>query len=467
MSLRIWIAAPLLFAVAPLALDAQQVTVQPDPRTELLTIIFRLAGSGVYNQCRVPRYAAAIDSAFAPFRHAPAVEMARRLEAEHGVGFDAVQLFALSLTAPPTLVPRAARPGEGIGVLDPRWDGAHYRVFADSVRAFAHQAHFAEFYRRELPVIAAGAAALRRVVDRQIHVAWFGTFFGATPGARFIAIPGTCNGGANYGPHFMPRVGRPDYFAVIGMNDTTASGLPTVSYDVAPTIVHEFAHSYANGYVDSNLASLHPAGDRIFRALAGVMIRQAYTDGEVMLKESLVRATVVQYRRDFEGEDAASREIREQVGRGFIWMRDLDTLLSSYHAHRAAYPTFARFMPRVIAFFDAVAQTIPERIAAMEAARPRIAALAPRDSGTVSARDTLLAITFDRPMDGGYSLNALGGMTYPDVTATSWSSDHKTFRLRVHLKPGVSYGLQLSGAGFQSPEGFPMIDRPWQFTTTP
>jgi len=60
-----WLVAEVLVAVLlAMPLTAQTVAVRSDPRTELLTVIFRIAGSMEYNQCRVPAYAAAIDSAF-------------------------------------------------------------------------------------------------------------------------------------------------------------------------------------------------------------------------------------------------------------------------------------------------------------------------------------------------------------------------------------------------------------------
>src|SRR4029077_20611583 len=54
---------------------AQTVDVRVDARIELLAAVNRLAGRSEYKLTRVPRWAAALDSAFAPFADHPAVAM--------------------------------------------------------------------------------------------------------------------------------------------------------------------------------------------------------------------------------------------------------------------------------------------------------------------------------------------------------------------------------------------------------
>ena len=42
---------------------------------------------------------------------------------------------------------------------------------------------------------------------------------------------------------------------------------------------------------------------------------------------------------------------------GFLWMRELVTLLGEYEADRTRYATFDLFMPRVVEFFTQQAQS--------------------------------------------------------------------------------------------------------------
>ena len=80
--------------------------VRVDSRVELLSIVFRLAGAPEYNGCRLPSYDADITQAFAPYRNHPAIQLARQIRDQHGVGFDAVVGFAVSVTDPPALKQR-------------------------------------------------------------------------------------------------------------------------------------------------------------------------------------------------------------------------------------------------------------------------------------------------------------------------------------------------------------------------
>ena len=66
-----------------------------DPRVELMSIIFRLAGNNEYTQGRIPAYNTAIDGDFAPFRNHEAVRLARRLRDNDGVSYDAVMNMAV------------------------------------------------------------------------------------------------------------------------------------------------------------------------------------------------------------------------------------------------------------------------------------------------------------------------------------------------------------------------------------
>src|SRR5271169_266924 len=65
-----------------------QLRVMVDPRVELMSLIFRLAGNGEYNMAKVPIYSADADRQFAAFSNHAVVKLATRLREEHGVSFD-------------------------------------------------------------------------------------------------------------------------------------------------------------------------------------------------------------------------------------------------------------------------------------------------------------------------------------------------------------------------------------------
>lgn len=458
----------MMFCLLVTPLTAQTVAVRSDPRIELLTVIFRLAGAEEYDQCQVPAYAAAIDSAFGRYRGHPAIALAKRIREEHGIGFDAVPEFALSLTPPPALAERVPFDSARWSKLDGRWAGEHFLEFERSVRQFARDTRFMEFYSREQALFRAATASLQEVVRDRIHLAWFSGFFGPRVNSAFFAIPGMCNGGANYGPHVDLPGGRTEFYAVIGVSDTTAAGQPLVKSEIAPVIVHEFAHSYVNPLIAKHYAEMEASSAAIYSLVARAMGRQAYNDGRTLLNESLVRAAVVRYRRANEGTAAAEAELREQLGRSFLWIRGLDSTLARYEGARARYPTFDAFMPEVVRFFNDVAATMPDRMRQFDAARPRLIRITPADSAaSVDPATATVLLVFNRPMSGGVSFNRVSGRTFPELTTHAWNAAHTELTFGVRLKPGQEYDALITGAGFQSADGVPMAERPWHFRTGP
>jgi hypothetical protein len=114
-------------------LHAQAHHVGVDPRVELMSILFRLAGNEEYSQCRVPAYDQAIERWFAPFREHEAVRIARELREGDGVSFDAVMSMAVHVKDSATLAERVPLDRSNLR-LDQRWHGAKARRFLASAR---------------------------------------------------------------------------------------------------------------------------------------------------------------------------------------------------------------------------------------------------------------------------------------------------------------------------------------------
>ena len=72
-----------------------------DPRVELMSLLFRLAGSPEYSRCIIKGYDRAIREHFAGFEVHPAVRMAAKLREARGVGFDAVMVTDTSFYRDP------------------------------------------------------------------------------------------------------------------------------------------------------------------------------------------------------------------------------------------------------------------------------------------------------------------------------------------------------------------------------
>src|SRR6516162_5780989 len=69
-----------------------------DPRIELVSLLFRMAGNPEYNQAKVESYVAEVEQQFGKFKQHPAVQLAQKLRNSRGVSYDACMSLAVLLT---------------------------------------------------------------------------------------------------------------------------------------------------------------------------------------------------------------------------------------------------------------------------------------------------------------------------------------------------------------------------------
>ncbi|MDX1396588.1 MAG: DUF4932 domain-containing protein [Gemmatimonadota bacterium] len=338
-------------AVAQEDSSVSGITIEVDERVELMGVLFRLGGRGEYDMTQVPGWADGVDEYFSPHADHAAVEMAKRLAGPYGVGFFVPMNLAVHVTMPPALEERV--PLESSGSLHRTW-ATHpdsTRAFLELARAFARDSRFDRFMDGQRQVVDSTEARLRRLVGDAIDVAWFEGFWGGDAAADFVLVPGLLNGRASYGVDYEGPHEEREFFAITGVTDVDAAGMPVFDPDFAGTIVHEFNHSFVNPLVDRHRAELQEVGEPLYETVAEAMRALRYGSWESMMLESLVRAAVVRYVADHEGEDAAAEESRAQVEAGFVWTPELVDLLQRYEDRRDAYPAMDSFMPAIVAFF--------------------------------------------------------------------------------------------------------------------
>jgi hypothetical protein len=460
-----WFAWP-----ANMVAQSRGFTVRVDSRVELLSIVFRLAGAPEYNACRLPSYEADIDQAFHRYKEHAAVQLARQIGEQHGVGFDAVVSFAVSVTDPPALGERVPFGRQGTGLADSRWHGPHAAAFLSALRRFSSDAKFPEFFAHHRLLYSETERRLETLARERVSLQWYDGFFGHVPDADFVLVPGMCNGGANFGPKVHPKGGREELYAIVGVTQSDAEGVPTFEPWLVPTIVHEFAHSFINPFVDRHRQEFAPAGERLFPYVADIMQGQAYDNWKTMIDESLVRAVVIRYLRTNGEPGSVSRQLAEELGLGFLWIEELDRLLQRYEDERDKFVRFDQFAPQVVGFFDEVSRSIQDRLKGLDARRPAIVSITPPDGATgVDPSINSIVIVFDRPMGARYSFDVGPGgkSTYPDITKLGFEGDQKTFVMQVRLQPSTAYELLLTGTGFRSREGIPPSQRLIRFQTGP
>lgn len=341
----------------PSAPPGVPLTVAVDPRVELISIIYRLAGNPEYNGCLVPDYARDLDGHFASVREHPVVLLARKLRAGRGVGYNAPMDLAVHLKDVESLELRVPLEPWPDG-LDQRWRAEDIREFLAQAKDFAEQGKFKEFLQAHAALHEETGTRARKLVQEEGHLEWFGAFFGERPAVQFHLVPALVNGVSCYGPHFRAGTNE-EFYCVLGVREKDGRGQPAFGPQEIGTVAHEFCHSYVNPHIHARRAELRPAGEKLFAKVRDQMRRQAYGHWETMLNESVVRASVVRYFGATQSPEAATKRTRYEIGRGFLWVEELAALLGEYETNRTEFPRFEAFMPKVVAFFNQTAEKLP------------------------------------------------------------------------------------------------------------
>jgi hypothetical protein len=463
---------------------APRIAVSVDPRVELMSIIFRLAGNPEYSQGRVPSYVEDVDSHFGPFRDHAVVKLARRLRQTRGVSYDAVMGMAVHVTDVAGLqerTPFSPQPPS----LDTRWTPKNAREFLDLTRRFVAESKFQDFLDRHEPLYRVGIRRMQEMLDKHAHLEWFDQFFGPRQGADFRVVLGLLNGGGSYGARFTRPDDREELYSIIGVWIVDSQGQPSFPPGIVSTIVHEFTHSYTNPLVDRFADQLRESGETIYPFVASEMRQQAYSGWKTLMYESLVRACGLRYVLATEGPAALEKARAYEKSRSFHWVGELAEVLDEYDAQPRPYADLAEFFPRIIAFFNDYAKQADTKLGVIKAEKekqvqeqrekgPKIVSMIPANGAEdVDPGLKAIVVTFDRPMRSpGWAVVTLGAADkVPKGTGpVGYDAARKVFTMPVELQPDKEYVFGLNAErylGFQSAEGIPLAPVVVRFKTRP
>jgi hypothetical protein len=312
---------------------AASTTVKVDRRVELLSFVNALAGFKEYTMGQANPYRTAFVAYFRPFAGHAAVQHAKRLRAEKGIGYDAPMILAVHLDEKLELVNAAELPD-----LDKRWAGVDAEAYAKDLRAFAADAKLDEFLASHAGHYKKIEDALRTAVDAERPSAWFDKLLGARDKARFTVIPGPMTGTYNFGVRATRPDGTSDLYQILGVD--TPTGLPVVNDELVFLLVHETGHSYVNPVLAQHEAALAAPAQKLFAQVEQQMRSQAYPTWQIFLAEQVVRAATYAYFVDKKGSDAAAKLLAQERERGFLWTAEIAALLrergKDYVAHLSA-----------------------------------------------------------------------------------------------------------------------------------
>jgi len=324
------------------------VTIEVDPRVELIGIVFRLAGNYEFNQGRIRSYVRDIERQFGDFDDHPAAKLAARLRSKRRMSCDG----PMSLAA---FIDRDFRPRKTFEQwpwgLDGRWEKRETAEFLEQLRQFAAETKFDEFYKAHTALYETGIRSCRAVMAQHNLGTWLGEFFGVEEMGDMRLVLGFLNGPNNYGVRFITGKTNEKY-AIIGMPLPDADGNPVFRLRKLETTAHEFCHSFANPVVEKYMEQLQPAGEKLYAAKAPAMKRIGYQNWRSLMYESAVRACVASYIRNSFEPEYLQHYLDEEAGNGFAWTKELSDRLRTYEANRDKYPTFESFFPEFVTFFD-------------------------------------------------------------------------------------------------------------------
>jgi hypothetical protein len=460
--------------------DSGTLRVAVDPRVELFSIIFRLAGNPEYAAKDLKGYVEDVEKTFAPFREHPVVRFAAKLKETRGISFNAP--LSLGLHLKDTFGFQEAVSLDATKTLDDRWTKDEARRFILLAKDFVRASRFNEFYERHKDLYDRSIKSMEDLVRRYRVPEWFASFFGNKENRHFVVVIGMQDGAVSYSQTIDTEDGKETIYCVKGAWRADPSGAAAFSDFDLPVVVHEFCHAIANPLIDANLEKLKVAGETLYPFVEFDLKKDHYGTWKVMFYESLVRALVVKYL--FSGADAerAERQLDEEMTyNGFPWLRDLCVLLGDYEKNRKQYPTLDAFAERIVFFFQDYAKNVVANLAKLkdeekarwkeiEGRAPKVVSMNIKDRDMNVDPDLKeITITFDQPMRGLALMQFGSSDHFPEFSEDMRFDDSgRTLTLPVTLRPNRYYIFGLNSKdslGFQNQRGVPLIPVVVRFKT--
>jgi len=455
------ITTAILMTFTVIALFSQNRTVQPkvDERTELLSIIFRLAEAKEYMNDNVPSYAKEIDEYFAPFKEHEAIRFAKKIRSEQGVSYDAVMSIAVALEITDSI---RLRPNLSTSCIDQRWGLESATKFIKLLNQLYFDSRFKEFFLKHNALYKIAENRFSEIL-KDVDFNWFEKFYGLKPNGNFNLILSIPNGGGNYGPKVMFNDGKEELYAIIGGCKADSSSQPSYSKRNSPIIVHEYNHSFCNQLIDDNYPAMQSITNNIFALVKEKLSRQAYGEAKTMNREILVRACVIRYsQRNGINEKLLKSQVATEMSNGFLWIDKLVDQLAIYEQNRDKYPTLKDYMPEIVKLENSLS---PEQLQIdFEAKCAKIVSISiPDSSKNVDPNITEITLTFDRPMsiyNNGISYGKKGKEYFPEFNKdkkAKWNIEtKKEWTMYVELKSDMTYSLSFPAQFFFDEDGNPL-----------
>jgi hypothetical protein len=309
---------------------------------------------------------------------------------------------------------------------------------------------------------AKSADSLGSLLSKHAFSEWFDGFFGPRTNAKLFATVGLLTGGGNYGVSAKLPDGSLEVSPVIGAYVFDKEGLPLFQFQQAFTLVHEFAHTYTNPLVIKHFSEFAQAAKALADANADQFRSQAYSGGQTVACETMVRVVTSIFARENFGETVGKQAVLSEINSGFWWTDGLVELFAEYK-DRKKYPTLEAFLPQVVAYFKGV----PARLTELKDRMPQVVSASPADGAKeIDAGTGEIRVTYSRPVRLVRAKGVYWQSRPPLETGlVSILEDGKTAVFSVKLEPGKTYRFTLHAAA--TAEGYAPIPKVLTFATKP
>lgn len=312
---------------------------------ELMGLLWRLAGSGEYCQCRVGSVAQSADSFFASMRNHQAVTLAKQYR-QLGICYDAVTGFANQLIfndEANLIFDPDYLEGSNAG-FDDRWTDSQKNDMLAAVNDFYKESDFHEWFASTKVEQQQAIASFKTVCD--LDYTWFDSFYGKNDKISSRIILSFMIGPNNNGISLKRKDGTLLLTPVLGCLNQFSENV-TFNGDMN-LIVHEFSHPYCNPLIESNWSSISVKANEVYNEVRSIMESQAYGNPVTMMCETLVRSCAIRYMKSHNLENLVNQQLAYEENNGFMMVRYLVKTLEERENEAAQYSSLSDFMPVMI-----------------------------------------------------------------------------------------------------------------------
>ena len=446
-----------VFLVVSSFVFAQKIELKAkvDERCELLGAVFRLAGAEEYGNNYVPIYLDSLDKYFEPYKNHEIVEYTKMLYENFEVAYDAPMSLAIHLQIVGdkiSLIPNVKE-----NSLDSsRWDRGYLPRFIELLNDFYVTTKFRDFFVSQSDFVEKVEQTATDYFSK-IDMEWFKNFYGEVPDGNFCLVISFSNGSNNYGTKVEYLDGKEDLYAI---TIVAIDSLNNPYFDdnwSLELIIHEFCHSFCNHLIVENYDKMKKKAEEFFKIKQDELSRQAYTNAQTMMFETLVRASAIKYMADHY-QINLNRNFSIEKSHGFICIEEIYKFLLNYEQHRDKYPTLKSYMPEMVKVFN---KLNPKKIIKEQEKQEKFMPVMSIDniknnSQDVDATTTQIVVKFDKKMNTrSCGANYGKGKEYfPEIIGVRWNEETKTeWILEVKLEPNKEYSIVFPAQKFFSEDG--------------